>query len=65
MGSRKNSLHDQIRKIKGEKENDKRQFLEKKLRIRSTGESVFDKRVVTSEMLELVRYAFSAESAAP
>ncbi|MDA8056344.1 MAG: glycosyltransferase family 4 protein [Thermoplasmatales archaeon] len=59
------SISSIIRKIKGEKENDKRQFLEKKLRIRSTGESVFDKRVVTSEMLELVRYAFSAESAAP
>ena len=59
------SISSIIRKIKGEKENDKRQFLEKKLRIRSTGESVFDKRVITSEMLELVRYAFSAESTAP
>ena len=54
------SMSSIIRKIKKEKENDRRQFLENKLRIRSNGEPVFDKSVVTNEMVELFRFAISA-----
>ena len=42
-----------IKRIKNEKDSDRKRFMEKKLKIQSKGEAVFDKKVIISKMVEL------------
>ena len=44
-----------IKQIKNEKDSDRKKFVEKKLKIRSKGEAVFDKKVIIGKMVELFK----------